>query len=121
MQLIEALSAPARGLLHLARVVILPDANEASLSERETIMQEARMYLGSIAERIQAEHVADLNLAVSWHVTRDDDLAGGIIRMAEVGECVVGEEAFTGSNLIGLTGSTGRLSSNCLATLISEV
>lgn len=103
MQLIEALSAPARGLLRLARVVILPDANKTSLSERETIMQEAKTYLSSIAERIQAERVAGLNLAVSWCVTIDDDLAGGIVRMAEVGECVEGEEAFPGSNLIGLT------------------
>jgi len=78
MQLIEALSAPARGLLRLARVVILPDANKTSLSERETIMQEAKTYLSSIAERIQAERVAGLNLAVSWCVTIDDDLAGGI-------------------------------------------
>jgi hypothetical protein len=98
MQLIEALSAPARGLLRLARVVILPDANKTSLSERETIMQEAKTYLSSIAERIQAERVAGLNLAMSWCVTIDDDLAGGIVRMAEVGECVEGEEAFPGSS-----------------------
>ncbi len=89
-QLIAALSAPGPGALHLTRVVVLPDAEQVSTSEREAIMHKAKRYLSTtvehIRERLVASPVADLKLAITWSVTIDDDIASGIIRIAEDGE-----------------------------------
>lgn len=44
-ELVAALSAPAPGALHLARVVVLPDARGNGENERSTILQQARSSL----------------------------------------------------------------------------
>ena len=88
-QLVAALSAPGPGALHLTRVV-LPEVAKISPREREAIMHKAKQYLSATVEHIReglvASPVADLKLAITWSVTIDDDIAAGIIRMAEDGE-----------------------------------
>ena len=54
------------------------------------MMHKAKQYLQNTVEHIHAElvasPVADLKLAITWSVSIDDDIAGGIIRMAEDGK-----------------------------------
>lgn len=89
-QLVAALSAPGPGALHLIRVVVLPEAAKISQIEREATLEMARQYLSTTVEHIREEliasPVADLKLAITWSVTIDDDIAAGIIRVAENGE-----------------------------------
>ncbi len=115
-QLIAALSAPGPGALHFTRVVVLPDAEQISRSEREAIMHKAKQYLkatvGHIREGLVASPVADLKLALTWSVTIDDDIASGIIRVAEGGEDTQGIEASDSSDLIAMatySGTTGSI------------
>jgi nucleotide-binding universal stress UspA family protein len=105
-QLVVALSAPGPGALHFTRVVVLPDAEQISQSEREAIMRKAKQYLSATVEHIReglvASPVAELKLALTWSVTIDDDIASGIIRVAEDGEDTEGTGAFDGSDLIAM-------------------
>jgi nucleotide-binding universal stress UspA family protein len=105
-QVVAALSAPGPGALHLTRVVVLPDAEQSSQSEREAIMHTAKQYLSSTVEHLReglvASPVADLKLAITWSVTIDDDIASGIIRVAEDGEDTEGTGVFDGSDLIAM-------------------
>ncbi len=115
-QLIAALSAPGPGALHFTRVVVLPDAEQISHSEREAIMHKAKQYLsatvGHIREGLVASPVADLKLALTWSVTIDDDIASGIVRVAEGSEGTQGIEASYSSDLIAMatfSGTTGSI------------
>jgi len=105
-QLIAALSAPGPGALHFTRVVVVPEAAEISPSEREAIIHKAKQYLSTTVEHIReglvASPVADLKLAMTWSVTIDDDIAAGIIRVAEDGEDAEGAGVFGGSDLIAM-------------------
>lgn len=89
-QFVAALSAPFPGALHLARVVVLPDAEGCSESERNGMLQQARQSLESAVERLRnslsAAPFAKLHPSLSWSVTIDDDIASGISRLAEDGE-----------------------------------
>lgn len=106
LQLIAALSAPGPGALHLMRVVVLPGAAKISPSEREAIMHKAKQYLRATVEHIRqglvASPVADLKLAITWSVTIDDDIASGIIRVAEDGEDAEWAGAQDGSDVIAM-------------------
>ncbi len=103
-QLIAALAAPGLGALHLTRVVVLPDAAKISQGEREAIMHKAKQYLSTTVEHIReglvASPVADLKLAMTWSVTIDDDIASGIIRVAEDGDKAEGAGVLGGSDVI---------------------
>jgi nucleotide-binding universal stress UspA family protein len=87
---VAALAAPGPGALHLTRVVVLPDAAKISVSEREALLHKAKQYLSTTVEHLReglvAPTAADLHLAITWSVTIDDDIASGIIRVAEEGE-----------------------------------
>lgn len=89
-QLVAALSAPGPGALHLMRVVVLPDAAKISASAREAVMHKAKQYLRTTVDHLReglvAPLVAELKLTITWSVTIDDDIASGIIRVAEDGE-----------------------------------
>jgi len=115
-QLIAALSAPGPGALHFTRVVVLPDAEQISRSEKEAIMHKAKQYLsatvGHIREGLVASPVADLKLALTWSVTIEDDIASGIIRVAEGGEEAQEIETGDSSDLIAMAsyrGATGSI------------
>ena len=86
-QVSAALSAPARGALHLMQVVVRPDPDEISHHTQEAIIYKAKEYLGTVVEQIRegllGSAVADPQLAITWSVTIDEDIASGIIRAAE--------------------------------------
>lgn len=86
-QLSVALSAPARGALHLTRVVVRPDPDEISHQTQEIIGHKAKEYLNAVVEQTRdgllSGAVADPRLVISWSVTIDEDIASGIIRAAE--------------------------------------
>jgi nucleotide-binding universal stress UspA family protein len=105
-QLVAALSSPDRGALHLARVVVLPDAQESSQSERAAILQEARHSLESTVEHLReglvAAPAAELKPSLSCSVTIDDDIASGICRLAEDGEGAAGSGRTGGADIIAM-------------------
>ncbi len=105
-QLIAALSAPGPGALHFTRVVVLPGAEQIRQSEREALIHKAKQYLSTTVEHIHeglvASPVADLKLAITWSVTIDDDIASGIIRVAESGEDAEWAGVFGGSDMIAM-------------------
>lgn len=105
-QFVAALSAPGPGALHLTRVVVLPEAAKISASEREAIMHKAKQYLRTTVEHLHAglvaPAVADLRLAITWSVTIDDDIASGIIRVAEEGEQTHNVDIADSSDLIAM-------------------
>jgi nucleotide-binding universal stress UspA family protein len=97
-QLVAALAAPAQGSLHLTRVVHRPGV-DALLSGRERMrdrsLEEAMSYVSKLADDLQNRLEADLNLAITWSVAVDADVAEALIRVAEqgrvdAGTCVVG-------------------------------
>jgi hypothetical protein len=71
-------------------VVALSRVEQLSQSEREAVMHKAKQYLSSTVAQMRAglvaSPVAELKLAITWSVTIDEDIATGIIHMAEDGE-----------------------------------
>jgi nucleotide-binding universal stress UspA family protein len=106
-QVSAALSAPARGALHLTRVVVRPDPDEIGRRAREAIIHRAKEELGTTAEQIRegllASPVRDLQLALTWSVTIDEDIASGILRVAEGREEALGAGVSGRGLLIAMT------------------
>jgi nucleotide-binding universal stress UspA family protein len=105
-QLVAALTAPGRGALHLTHVVVMPGMEQMSHSERETIVREAKQYLSSTVAEIRGglltDYGAEPNLSITWSVTIDDDIAAGIVRVAENGEDAAGAGVFGGCDGIAM-------------------
>jgi nucleotide-binding universal stress UspA family protein len=104
--LTAAIAAPARGGLHLTRVVKVPTPGEKQGLEpelREMALYEARYYLRELTDRLLEGPVADLNLTVSWSVAMGEDVAKTLIRVAEHGEDVRGVRVFGGYNMLAMT------------------
>ena len=76
-----ALSTPARGKLHLTRVV----SSESSRFHEE--VERTQQYLGSVVERWQQHPPKDagvlFDLPMTWSITVDGDPASGIIQAVE--------------------------------------
>ena len=100
--LVAALAAPAQGSLHLTRIVQRSTADDLPNAgmgrdpmQRDQALVEAMTYLDKRAGDLRSELEADLNLAVTWSVAVDADVAGALIRVAEqgrvdAGTCMVG-------------------------------
>lgn len=103
VQLLALLAAPEHRALHLTRVVVMPDTEQSGHSEREAILREAEQYLNTTVEHIHEELPANLaaehTFSITWSVTIDDDIAAGIIRVAEDGE---GGEVSGSSDMIAM-------------------
>lgn len=82
--LATALSAPARGELHLTRVVS-PRGREMSSIDEE--LERTGLYLRAVIERMQHHGPGDesvpLDLDLTWSITMADDVASGIMQAAE--------------------------------------
>jgi nucleotide-binding universal stress UspA family protein len=65
--------------LHLLHVVQLEDANHTALNARQSLQQEAEMYLRRVVERFTRAPLANLSLTVSWSVIIDPDAAAAIL------------------------------------------
>lgn len=109
--LVSALAAPAQGALHLLRVVKpLPKGlvgRDIPESEKEQGLQKAKEHLSSTLEQIREGHIASpvgtLNLAMTWSVAVDEDVAHAIVRVAENGEDVEGAGTFGGCDVVVMT------------------
>jgi nucleotide-binding universal stress UspA family protein len=104
--LIAALAAPGPGALHLTHVVRLSEVEKLSPSQREAVLHKAKEYLSTTAQHIReglvASPLAELKLAITWSVTIADDIAEGILRVAQGGEDTQGAGVFGGANLIAM-------------------
>jgi nucleotide-binding universal stress UspA family protein len=106
--LISALAAPARGTLHLTRVVKpgKPAAEEA----RKNRVHTAERYLRLIADQVREELFARseaLDLTITWSVAVHQDAAEGIISVAEHGEHAGGDDISGGCDVIAMA-TNGR-------------
>jgi nucleotide-binding universal stress UspA family protein len=88
--LVAALAAPAQGALHLLRVVDIPAHYGKGRSQANNCMkmieqakQDAKTYLISVVDQLQAGIAAKLNLSLSASVVSDVDVAGAIIKAGE--------------------------------------
>jgi nucleotide-binding universal stress UspA family protein len=100
-----ALSAPARGAIHLVRVVKpAPGVGAGESEEKEDILHEVKSYLSSTTQHLQeglvAPAIAAQKLTVTWSVAVDTDPAEAIVRVAENGEDVEGAGIFGGCDVI---------------------
>lgn len=106
--LVAALAAPAQGSLHLTRVVPPPQNAKRSGQEvtdplvKEQAITAAGSYLskkaGELCERLEA----DFNLAVTWSLVVDSDVAEGLIGVAEEGKVTRGAGIFGGCDILAL-------------------
>jgi nucleotide-binding universal stress UspA family protein len=112
--LAAALATPGQGALHLTHVV--QPAHEGRGPTRtarstargaqstQTALNMAREYLNATLNYIRSEPaIAELNLVLTSSVKVDDDIAQGIIRIAESGGDGEGNEVFGGFDVIAIT------------------
>lgn len=104
--LIAALAGPARGILHLTQVVAPPHTGRISLAEREIMVQEIERKLRATTEEIGVELTAaaipNLKLPATCSLTLDEDVASGIINVAENGEDAQGASVFGRCDVIAM-------------------
>lgn len=107
--LVAALAAPARGTLLLTRVVTLPPLDPAhvhwehgSLHTVEQEVEDAKLYLGRVAQDLRNGPLAELNLTIVWSVSVSTDVAGSLIEAAASGENDQGMRTFGRSDLIAI-------------------
>lgn len=107
--LVAALAAPARGTLLLTRVVTPPPLDPAhvhwehgSLHTVEQEMEDAKLYLGRVAQDLRNGPLAELNLTIVWSVAVSTDVAGSLIVAAAYGEDDQGMRTFGSSGLIAI-------------------
>lgn len=104
-ELVTALSPCGQGALRLPQMVVLPEkTNEA---EREAFLQQAQRNLTEIGQNIRDGLVArfgpELHPALSWSVSATDNIAEGIVLMAENGDTDVQSGKGTTYDFIALT------------------
>ncbi len=103
-----ALSPPAQGILHLVRVVPLPTRfeygqNDRLAEARRLGMAEAKVYLQTVEQRLQAGDLASLKLRVTSSVLVDTDVAAGLIGTAENTQEMDEMGAFNDCDAIAMT------------------
>ncbi len=93
VRLLEALTAPAQGLLHLVQVIPIFSAGygkynqyRASSSTYTEEVDEAESYLSSFVDHLKKTFAPDLKLALTWSVIGASDVAESLICVAEEGE-----------------------------------
>ena len=115
--LAAALATPGQGALHLTHIV--QPAHEGRGPTRtarstargaqstQTALNMAREYLKATIQQIRDgsldKGITDLDLEFTFTVTVDDDIAQGIIRIAENGGDGEGDEVFGGCDAIAMT------------------
>ena len=106
VHLCAALAAPARGALHLARVLRLPPVPEEEHEHMARMHEQARAdataYLQTITARLQQGEAASFGLTVSASVHVQTDVAETLIRVAEHGERGETSEQFDACDAIAM-------------------
>lgn len=122
--LVAALSAPAKGSIHLLRVVQVPVAS--SMQKKQVYGEEipaqalydAQAYLASLIERLQKGIAADLNLKFTSSVITNMDVAQAIIQEGERAEKTGEDEQLIAMCTHGRSGlqlwATGSVTENVL-------
>ncbi|MBV9228505.1 MAG: universal stress protein, partial [Chloroflexi bacterium] len=99
-ELAAALAAPGQGSLHLTHVVQSaqdakgPSRAGSAAQDTEAGENMAREYLRATIQQIHDSAIADLNLVLTSSVSANEDIAQGIIRVAEDGGNGEGAEVF---------------------------
>src|SRR5947207_3768298 len=111
--LAAALATPGQGALHLTHIVQPahegrgPTRTARSAQSTQTALNMASEYLKATIQQLRDgsldEGIADLNLEFTFTVTVDDDIAQGVIRVAENGGDGEGAEVFGGCDVIAMT------------------
>ncbi len=93
IHLLEALTAPTQGLLHLIQVIPFPssgygeyDSYRVSSSTYTEEVDEAESYLSSLVDHLKKTFAPDLKLALTWSVIGASDVAESLMCLAEEGE-----------------------------------
>jgi nucleotide-binding universal stress UspA family protein len=101
VSLLEALTTPARGIMHLIQVVPLPspgsDSGVSSLAYKEEV-KTAETYLRTLVDQLEAALGPDLKVGITWSVIGAHDIAESLICVAEEGE----KPAYGGNDLIAM-------------------
>jgi nucleotide-binding universal stress UspA family protein len=107
--LVAALAAPAQGSLHLTRVVQLPRVIDVLKGReriapwrREQAIDEAMDYLYKMASAVHNSLARGRNLAVTWSIAVDTDVAHALILVAEQGRIDGGTYILGGCDLLAL-------------------
>ena len=107
--LVAALAAPVQGSLHLIRVVQLPRVVDVLHGRgpidpwfREQPCADAMDYLSKVASEVRASLGVDLNLAVTWSIAVNTDVARALTLVAEQGRVNGGTRMFGGCDLLAL-------------------
>ena len=106
IQLMSALVSSESGSLHLTLATVLPINQQMRSDEREQLVHQIKEYLYTLVEQTRRALIENfpqhLNCSVTSMVVSDEDIAEGIIRLAE--ECQDTEEPGTRSaELIAMT------------------
>ncbi|GHO48714.1 universal stress protein [Ktedonospora formicarum] len=103
--LVTALSPLEQGELHLTQMVMVP--NGSSKSAREALLHSAKQNLQAVSEYIREGLVAHVGLnhgfKLTWSISQTEDIAEGIVQMAEHGENAEDGSIIAPSNLIAMT------------------
>ena len=99
--LVAALAAPAKGSLHLTRIVQLPRGDDEwggrqrmdPLLEEQAI-DDAACYLRKIADNLRDSLEREFNLSITWSVAGDTDVADALMKIAEQGSVDRGYSIF---------------------------
>lgn len=106
IRLLEALTAPAQGLMHLIQIVPLPSPGygeynqyRASSSTYQEEVDEGESYLSALVDYFKKTLAPDLRLTMTWSVIGAGDVAESLMCVAEEGE----KSADSGYDLIAIT------------------
>jgi nucleotide-binding universal stress UspA family protein len=98
IDLAKALAPPHAGALHLAQIVMSQDTENSYASEKEAMKEQAKDYLANLVKHLHDRNASktliEEELAITWSVSIDDDIASGIERVAQGGENIVGAGVF---------------------------
>lgn len=87
VQLMASLVTPRPGLLRLTLVIILPAGKDISPADNQTIVPQAKHYLNNAIEytreRLASSLSKNLRLSLTWEIIRYEDIAEGIIHVAQ--------------------------------------
>ena len=104
-ELVAALSTADQGKLHLAQIVVPPEG--ISATEREELLQSVNQHLLSAGQSIRNQLLArfgpTLRPELSWSAALTNDIAEGIVQIAEHGEESTAFGKMEGCDLIALT------------------